>query len=151
MRPVLPEVRILARALLESGGGGLESDDAMDWARRALRRLAERLTPLVGVGGFHLLLQRSLIRARREHPWLDAIQLEEVSPWSLTGAAEAARGSEPEEVRSAAEALLAELIGLIARFLGADLAMQLVRESFPEASTGGDGDPGAGFEEIIHE
>jgi hypothetical protein len=63
--------------------------------------------------------------------------------------AEAAGEVPPEEAQAAAQALLADLIGLLARFLGADMAIRMVRQSFPEITRGGN--TGSGAEETTHE
>lgn len=130
----LPEVRGLARKLLQRQYASDTAGGRVEAAQEVLAGLAERISPLVGGGGVHLLLQRALKRSRREHPWLSEIRLEREVPWHLAGATEAAEALDPEEVASAAEAVLSELIGLVARFLGADMAIRLVRQSFPAAS-----------------
>jgi hypothetical protein len=144
-----PEVRSVARMLLNGQNGGLGADAQAEAAERVLQRLAERIIPLVGAGGFHLLLQRALRRTCAEHPWLGALQIGPDAPWRLPGMAEAAGSRPPAEAEAAAQALLAELIGLLARFLGADMAIQLVRQSFPEITRGGD--TGSGAEETTNE
>lgn len=143
-----PEVRPLARALLDGQGAGPGADAQAEAAERVLQRLSERISPLVGTGGFFLLLQRALRRTTAEHPWLGAVQMESQTPWRLPGMANAA-GAAPDEATAAAQALVSELIGLIARFLGADMAIRLVRQSFPEIVGGGD--TGSGAEEATNE
>jgi hypothetical protein len=149
MNVSLPEVHLLARTLLRQEGVGEGTDAALLAAERVLQRLAERISPLVGTGGFHMLLQRALRRAAGERTWLERIELDRDTPWRLVGAEEAARDLAAEEAISAAETLVAELVGLIARFLGPDLAIRLVRQSYPDGAVGGD--TGAGSEETIHE
>ena len=144
-----PDVLALARALLHDQGAGRRAEEWVEAAERVLHRLAERLGPLVGAAGFRMLLQRALKRTGAERSWLAAIELDPESPWRLDGAVEAAREMTPEDAASAAAALLAELVGLIARFLGADMAIRLVRQSFPEVGLGGDTETGA--EETIDE
>jgi hypothetical protein len=129
-----PEVRSLARALLDGQSAGHGADARAEAVERVLERLAARISPLVGTGGFVLLLQRSLRRTQGEHPWLGAVQAGSEAPWRLAGLAEAARKRPPEEAAAAAQAFLADLIGLLARFLGADMAIRLVRQSFPEVT-----------------
>jgi hypothetical protein len=146
MSESFPEVRSLARALLAGQCPGPGAEAAVEAAERVMHRLADRLSPLVGVGGFHLLLQRALKRTRVEHAWLDAVRTDPEVPWRLPGMAEAAREA-PEGPNDAVQALLAELIGLLARFLGADMTIRLVRQSFPEMRRGGE--TGAGSEETI--
>jgi hypothetical protein len=128
MKQPLPEVRALARALLETEGGGRSPEERVSAGERILHTLALRLSPLVGVGGFHLLLLRAHKRAQNAHVWLAAVRVERDAPDLLSGAAEAARQVAPEEVTVAMESVLAELIGLITRFLGADFTIGLVRQ-----------------------
>jgi hypothetical protein len=138
------DVSALARMLLQNE----RADGAatpMAAAERVLQGLAERLSPLVGVGGFQLLLQRALKRARAGHPALAAIQPDATVPWRLAGAAEGSRAEAGDE--AAAEAILAETIALITRFLGADMAIRLVLQDFPEATRDG---TGSGSEETTH-
>jgi hypothetical protein len=149
MSASLPEVHRLARALLDQEGVGEGADAALPAAERVLQRLAERISPLVGTGGFRMLLQRALRRAAGERAWLEAIELDRDTAWRLVGAEEAARDLPAEEAISTAETLVAELVGLVARFLGADLAIRLVRQSYPDGAVGGD--TGEGSEETIHE
>lgn len=138
----LPEVRALARTLLESASEGPGVDARVDATQRVLAGLADRLSPLVGMAGFHLLLQRAIRRAQADHGWLSAVQPEAEEPQQLPGAADAVRDLAPEVVAAGTEAAVAELIGLIARFLGADMAIRLVRQSFPGALR--ERDPGFG-------
>lgn len=138
----LPEVRSLVRTLLDASAADDSVESRVLAAQHVLAGLANAMTPLVGIGGIHLLLQRALRRSRAAHPWLHAIQLDRESPWRLQGAAEAAHGHTPEEVTAAAEELLAELVGLLVRFLGADMTIRLVRRSFPEMIR----EPGSGTE-----
>jgi hypothetical protein len=143
MTAPLPEVRALARSLLEKERTGDALADLLETTETLLDHLAKRITPLVGGGGFHLLLQRALKRAAGRHPWLVAIEIDKEAPGRLSGAADAAREVTTEDAAAAAEALLAELIGLLVRFLGADIALRLVRQSFPGVS--GE-EPGSGIE-----
>jgi hypothetical protein len=145
----LPEVRSLAQALLNRQGMGADRAALEQAAELVLQRIAERISPLVGTGGFVLFLQRALRRTLKEHPWMGAVQIEPGTPWRLNGLSEAADNQTREEALLGAQALLAELIGLIARFLGADMAIRMVRQSFPELTRRGD--TGAGSEESIHE
>ena len=148
MTASLPEVRSLARALFEGQSPDSGADSQVEAAERVLRRLSDRISPLVGSAGFALLLQRALKRARAEHPWLGAVHVDQETPWGLVGMVDVAREVTPDDAAAAAQALITELIGLVARFLGADMAIRLVRQSFPEVTLGGD--KGAGSEENIH-
>jgi hypothetical protein len=149
MRQSLSGVRALARSLLEAEDAGAAVEEQVEAAERILRRLAERLSPLVGTGGFLMLVQRSLRRARSEHSWLATVEVHPDAPWRLAGMAGAATEAGTESALAAAQTVLAELIGLIARFLGADMAIRLVRQSMPELTGGGEA--GDGPEENLHD
>jgi hypothetical protein len=142
MSQPLSAVRDLARALMDAQNPGSGVDDQVTATEQVLRRLAERLGPLVGTGGFLMLLQRALRRARVEHPWLSGVEVQPDAPWRLTGIEEAARGISADGAVAGAQALLAELIGLVGRFLGADMAIRLVRQSIPEWTGGAEGADG---------
>ena len=137
MNQPLPEIRALARSLLESASDSPEIEERLEATQRVLAGLATRLSPLVGEGGFHLLLQRALKRSQAEHAWVGAIRPDATGPLTWPGLAEGVLDVEPEEVAAGTEAAIAELIGLVSRFLGADMTIRIVRQSFPEMLGGG--------------
>lgn len=149
MNPGLPRLQRLAGTLLESERQGDGVQARITAAEQVLRRLAERIGPLVGIGGYHLLLQRALKRTRTPHPWLTGIHLDSGAPWRLSGASEAASATDPGEIDAALRTLISELIGLLARFLGADMTIRLVRQCFPSVLK--EDDPAQGFEETTDE
>jgi hypothetical protein len=140
-----PSVHALAQRLIAFEKRSSAGQDAIAAADEVFRRLAERISLLVGSGGFHLLLQRALNQALREHPWLAGVQPGVEEPWRLAGLEEAARDADPAAVTAGLERAVAELVALVARFLGADMAIRLVRQSFPELTAGGE--TGWGLEE----
>lgn len=132
MRTPFPQVRVLAQRLLaRERSGGSTGEIPLLGAERVAHRLGERISPLVGVAGFHLLFQRALSRSQRTHPWLEQVKVERDTNFALLGAEAAAAAETPEEAAMAGETLIAELIGLMARFIGAEMTIRLVRQCFP--------------------
>lgn len=131
-----PEVRALGRMLLESASESPKIEERLEATQRVLVGLATRLSPLVGEGGFHLLLQRALKRSQADHPWVRAIAPDATGPLAWPGLAEAVDGVEPEEVAAGTETAIAELIGLVSKFLGADMTIRILSQSFPEVLGG---------------
>lgn len=136
-RPSLQQVRALARALLNGDGADQGAEETLRAVERVLSALARRIDPLIGSRGFQMLLQRALKQAQRAHPSLAPVRSERTADPYLTGLDEVAQIASPEEATAAAEAIVAELVGLLARFVGADMAIRLVRQSFPNVFLGG--------------
>jgi len=129
MKRSLPGVRAFSRSLIEwrISERDQECNEAAEWL---LKELSEHMTPLIGKAGYHLLLTRALKKAKEEQPVLEAVRVERNGKTYLSGL-EALRDT--DEGRCAVEALLSEFIALTARFLGADMAIRLVRKSVPDA------------------
>lgn len=112
---------------------------------RVFQGLHEHLARLVGVIGWRTLIARSLKLARAEHPTL--VRLEVKTDGTIAGFAAAFAAWSPEEALAAPAALLAQLLDLLAAFVGEDLAIHLVHEAtrravLPEGSRG-PGDEGS--------
>ena len=128
MKRELPEVRTFTRSLIEwrVAERDQKCTQAAEWL---LGELSERMTPLIGRAGYHLLLSRALKKAKEKHPVLAAVRVERNGRTYLSGM----DALQEEGDVGAAETLLSEFIALTARFLGADMAIRLVRQSFPDA------------------
>jgi hypothetical protein len=101
-------------------------------AQDVMVRLHESLVNLVGVAGFDVLLARSLVLARRVHPYLAAVT---VGPGGrLPGLAEAA---DPASVEQGTVAIVAYFVELLAVLIGEDLTTHLVCDVWPEARVAG--------------
>jgi hypothetical protein len=108
-----------------------------DNAQRITVRLHESLAKLVGTGGFDVLLARSLVLARRTHPFLAGVV---AGPGgTLTGFGEAA--SDRVSVEAATVAIVSYFIELLVVLVGEDLAMRLLRDVWREASDSGSAPP----------
>lgn len=138
-RSTLPQVRALARALINAKGAADPTDPQLQAVEAVLRDLSARISPLMGGAGFQMLLERALTRAQEGHPQLARVEAVRDGDRYLVESAEAAVDAPVAENGAAAEAIISELIGLLARFVGADMAIGLVRQAFPELSLGSAG------------
>jgi hypothetical protein len=113
----------------EGAGGPVPSP--ADAVERILRALATHIHPLMGRAGFHMLLQRALRKAQDAHPGLGMVSAPAEGDPYLPELEDATRDAPPEEAAAAAEAVIAELLGLLTRFIGTDITLELIQQSFP--------------------
>src|SRR5688572_21925788 len=101
-------------------------------AFRACERLRLPLGRLLGTDGFRALLSRALSLGSAQVPWLRALHV------NADGTVE---GSEPEELKTKRDAaalaeaeivLVAELLGLLATFIGPALTLRLLHDIWPK-------------------
>jgi hypothetical protein len=116
-----------AGRLLSAGAeGGAETEAAA----RVCRALVEFLTRFIGAAGARALFRRSLVVTRRAHPWLAAPALtHDEAGWARLSASLAAHAPAAGD---ASVALVGELLRLLATFVGADLAQQILHQHRPE-------------------
>lgn len=129
----------MARRLLaaETGAHGTPGD-AVAATSRVLGQLHEELAIWFGRDGSQAVLARALDRARAGHPALlsDArleFQGEHRRP-TLSGLTELAGTHDPVEVTAALVALIAAVLALLGRLIGADLVARLVQQAWPNGS-----------------
>ena len=91
-------------------------------------RLRESLSDLVGAAGFDVLLGRSLVLARRVHPFLAAVA--PGADGALTGLD---KGLDLASVEQGTVTIVSHFVELLAVLIGEDLALHLVRDVWPEA------------------
>jgi hypothetical protein len=130
----LPGVQTLVRTLMTSQGADGTVEKSLATVETVLQTLGDRIAPLIGREGFHMLLQRALKRASDAHPHLHSVRVQRDAGSCLAGTAELGRDASPKEATAAVEAIIGEVVSLLARFVGADLTIQLVRQAFPELS-----------------
>jgi len=129
----LPELRHLAQRLLTyEAVAGENSEPAESAAFRVCAKLRQPLTILAGVSGFHSLFSRALTLARAEAPSLSAVRVR--ADGSLNGLNELETQIDKEQARDGAAILIAQLIGLLFLFIGADITLRLVQDMWPEAA-----------------
>jgi len=94
-----------------------------------IENLRPHLAVLMGITGFRALLSRALARAEAEVPWLRTVQVK--ADGSLAGFDEQAAQVDPEDAAEGGVALLAQLLELLATFIGENLTRRLMREIWP--------------------
>jgi len=131
MRHTTPRMRDFAERLIAfETKGSKSSSAAIATPFLACEKLGTSLATLLGSVGFSALLSRALVLARQEVRWLRALRVNDDG--SLEGlAAPPAEVARAESLRGAV-VLLAQLLVLLATFIGEDLTLRLVREVWPE-------------------
>ena len=95
-------------------------------------KLRPHLATLMGNVGFRALLARALALTHPEAAWLRAVQVK--ADGSLEGLDELEAQIHPDEIFEGCVVLLAQLLGLLAAFIGENLTLQIVREVWPKLS-----------------
>jgi hypothetical protein len=93
-------------------------------------KLRPYLSTLMGAGGFRALLSRALALAAVEVSWLHAVQVK--ADGTLEGWQAAHGKIVSDEFYEGRVVLLAQLLGLMAAFIGEILTLRLVREVWPK-------------------
>jgi hypothetical protein len=101
-------------------------------AFRVCEKLRPNLATFMGIAGFRALLARALALAGVEVPWLRELHIK--ADGSLEGLDELQAQVGPDEFSEGAVVLLAQLLGLLATFIGDNLTLHLVREIWPNLS-----------------
>lgn len=97
-----------------------------------VEKLRPNLVTLLGNVGFRALLSRALVLTNSEIAWLRAVHVE--ADGSLEGLHELEAQLDPEEIAEGRVVLLAQLLGLLAAFIGESLTLRLVRDVWPKLS-----------------
>lgn len=133
MRQPTPDIDDLARRLLaQEGGGGQDSEEAVAAAEQVLRKLGEPVSLLVGRAGFHSLLARAVNLSASESPMLRGFEAERLQEDSLQGIRATLPGRDPAEVQEAMVSVVANFVWLLVTFIGRNLALRLVSDTWPE-------------------
>lgn len=128
-----PKVRALALGLLRHHSEGAPPTAPGDALRLGCERLRSQISTLVGPDGYRALLSRAVALAVREHPLLGAAQVD--SEGRLTRLEEFTGSCDTVEAEeSACAAILANLLALLASFLGTEITRQLLRSAWPDFS-----------------
>jgi len=140
MPQVPPAARVVARrVLLCEAGGRIEPAALTEAAARADARLRARLADLIGLTGYTTLLARAVRLAQDDIPALEGVTVvagEPEAEGSLRGVPAFARASgDVAAIEAGLSAILAHAIGLLITFIGEDLALRLVHESWPELAS----------------
>ena len=92
-------------------------------------KLRQPLATLMGNAGYRALLARALVLAKAEIPWPGEV---EINPdGSLGGWEDLVAQVDPQEMAEAGIVLIAQLLELLAAFIGDDLMLRQVRDVWP--------------------
>jgi len=131
MRRADPTIRDLAGRLIAlEATDSKSSSTTVPTAFVACEKLRPSLATVLGNVGFSALLSRALALAATEVKWLGAVQVD--AGGALEGLAEPQTTVSPAESARGGVVLLAQLLGLLATFLGGDLTLRLVRDVWPK-------------------
>ena len=131
MSRATPQALTFAKRLMvyETNGKKLPKTEARQ-PLQVSEKLRPLLTNLTGNGGFQALFSRALELASAEIPWLRAARVN--SDGVLEGLETVQGRLGPEELSKGEVALLAQLLGRLMAFIGANLTLRLVREVWPK-------------------
>ena len=125
--------RRVARAILaRAADGNPDPLDSVGATLRAYASIRARLSQFLGPAGFDALMARSLALAARDRPEFSGLRVSHDGV--IQGLREYADGRPVKEVLQGLEELVAQLIHLIATFIGEDLTARLMAESGTPAS-----------------
>ncbi|HXE31445.1 MAG TPA: hypothetical protein VN515_06555 [Terriglobales bacterium] len=114
--------------------GYVTAADPADYAaaaRRAFQDLDGVVSTLMGHAGLNALTDRALYLARRESRGMVAEPIATHTDDGLIGVAEGVAALPAAQARDGAVAILAAFAGLLATFVGDGLALQLLRQAWP--------------------
>jgi hypothetical protein len=120
------------RLIAHEARGNKSSGQKTPAACLVIDRLRPQLTTLMGNMGFRALLSRTLALANSDFPWLRAVHVK--AEGSLEGLDELDGKVDPDEIFEGCAVLLAQLLELLAAFIGENLTLRLVREVWPNLS-----------------
>jgi len=98
----------------------------------ACAHLRPHMTVLMGHAGFAALVGRALSLASEEVGWLASVRV--LADGTLEFSAAQAVSLKPEELAEGGGALMIQLLGLLAEFIGEELTARLVEQTWPELS-----------------
>lgn len=101
-------------------------------AERTSAEVGSILARWFGPYGYHALLSRALIQAQGRHPSLATVAIRSPRVPVLDGLHEAGASYGGEAVAEAVTDVLAGVVGLLARVIGEDMALQLLERSMEE-------------------
>ena len=105
---------------------GVEASPAFDVAEK----LRPHLANLMGAGGFRALLSRALILAKAEVSWLGKVQVDKDG--KLEGLERTRFQLDQTVFLQGTATLIAQLLGLLAAFIGPTLTLQQINEVWPQ-------------------
>ena len=129
-----PEMQNLARWLIAHERCEVNPSEATAKAAVCVcvcEKLRKPLSTLAGVAGYKALVSRALALAKTEVPSLDSLRVGEDGALEAPGPS--SRNGTWTKAGEGEVALVTQLLGLLATFIGKALTMQLVRDVWPDA------------------
>ncbi|HEY5047854.1 MAG TPA: hypothetical protein VII49_07555 [Rhizomicrobium sp.] len=140
MSRATPAMRAFAERLVAyEARGNKSSGTRATEAFLVAEKMRPHLATLMGNAGFHALLSRALVLGAAQAPWLGAIRVN--ADGFFEGLDEQGAPVVPEKMVEGGGLVLAQLLGLLAAFIGETLTLRLVREIWPKVPLD---DPGFG-------
>jgi hypothetical protein len=124
MRPLAE--RLVAHEARKASSSGAKTLEASG----VIEKLRAPLTNFMGKTGFHALLSRAIVLSIAEAPALRAVSV--TAAGALEGLDELEAQGDPESALEIEVVLVAQVLGLLATFIGENLTQGLVREVWPD-------------------
>lgn len=135
MRTASPRTQDLARRLVALEAASVDAQAVGgSGAVRVCEKIRVRLSVLVGVTGYSSLMSRAVAMAKAEVPSLDGVR---VRP---DGTLEGFDGVGRNEDGEAGQVVVAQLLALLVTFIGEPLALDFVRDGWPDAAVSKSGE-----------
>jgi hypothetical protein len=123
----------LARWLLAHESGDRQGvEEMVGAAEAACAKLRRHLARRIGPAGFESLLARAVHLSKRRFPFLKGVEPEQQDGGCLGRVRESAMGRDPAEVDEGLATLFANLLWLLGRFVGDDMALRQITRLWPE-------------------
>ena len=114
MRQATPQMRDLARRLFAREAEKKDKPpNAADTMGKVCAKLFQRLNLLIGEGGFHAIVKRSLNLTTSEFPWVTDVKIEQHPACSFTGLHESIEGRDSAEASEGFAAITANIIYVV--------------------------------------
>lgn len=130
MNRAAPQMRRIAHRLMVHEAPRNGAAKVVASAFPVIDKLSIHLAMLVSNGGVRALVARALVLAADEITWLGAVQVN--ANGDLEGLETLGAGLDPETLLEGRVVLLAQLLGLLAAFIGPGLTSRLMNEIWPE-------------------
>jgi len=130
MNRATPKMREFAERLMADEEEGNKASTKVRTGFQVVERLRPQFAMLMGIAGFRAILSRALALANAEVRWLRAVHVK--ADGSLEGLEDLRAQLDPGELFEGRVVLLAQLLGLMAAFIGEDLTWRMMREVWPK-------------------
>lgn len=98
---------------------------------RACDALQRNLDRMIGLRGFHALLGRAIFLRRADYPWLASLRIGDDEGCALVGVAETIQAA-GDHANAGFASVIATTVALLASFIGENLTIRFIRETWPD-------------------